>query len=485
LTLSDAVLLAMRFNTNVQSEDLQRLIDRMTLATAEWGYGIQYSLTATVSYNRPVSAGVPTYSENDSIVPGATLLTPIGTQLSVQMTNPVTNGTGTGRSYNPSVTFSLTQPLLRGAGPSIALAPLYQARNNETINKLTYKNNLMTTVTAVVNAWLSYILAENSLKAQKISLKSSIKTLEQQEAFLKVGRIAPTDLIQFKASVASQRLSLSQQEVSLGQQKRALLITLGLNPDMPVEISDEINFPGPSAPPPLGECIKATFANNIPYQQSLINLKNTEISLHVTEDSARWQLNLTAARTQGPGPNPGLIQLTNGRYSDTTYALSLSIPIDDVGLNNTVSQARISLHQQKIALEQNRLQLKSTVINAWNTVISQREQIKQANEAVRLAKNSLDIAETKLRFGKVTPFEVSTLQTNLLTQQLSAINVQISYFDNLATLDQTIGTTLERWKLEFRPDPGISQAMDKADPELPTVPHEMISDIKEIKLTGS
>jgi len=465
LTLQDAVLLAMRFNPSVQSEDLQRLIDRITLETAEWGYAVKYSLDGVATDTRSVSDSIPSYTAAESLTLGATLLTPLGTQLAATSNLPVINSTNNPKTFLPSITFTLTQPLLRGFGPSIALAPLYEAQNTEKVNSLTYKNTLMKAVTSVVNGWLSYIQAQNSLKVQKLSLEGSLRVLKQQDAFLKAGRVAPADLIQFRATVASQRLSLSQQEVSLAQQKRALLITLGLNPDMPVEFVDSIQIPGPQVPPSLNESIQATFDNNPSWLQSKLAIKRAEIALHVTEDSARWQLNLTASRTQGPGfYNPGIPHITNGRFSETVYGLALNIPIDDVGLNNTVSQARIALHKQKIELEQTRRQLESTTINIWQTLISQHAQIKEAEDAVKLASQSLQVAEKKLKYGKSTPFEVSNLQTNQTTQEISAINVKISYISNLATLDEAIGYTLTRWGLVFRPDPGKSKALDIPDP---------------------
>ena len=60
-----------------------------------------------------------------------------------------------------------------------------------------------------------------------------------------------------------------------------------------------------------------------------------------------------------------------------------------------------------------------------------------------------DYANAKLKYGKVSAFEASTLQTNLLTAQVSYINTMTAYVTNLATLDQTIGITLDRWHVKL------------------------------------
>jgi len=458
LTLHDAILLAMRLNPNVQNAGLQRVIDRINLSAANWQYAVQYSLTGSANYAKNISDGQKT-SEFDAqnIVPQAQLLTPIGTVFNLQMANNLNHIAGNARYYNPAIKFSLTQPLLRGAGRDVVLAPLHLAENQEIIQQLAYKNVLMQSITDVISAWLSLIQLQNSLEVQKLALQNSKDTLQQQKAFWRAGRIAKTDLVQFRATVANQELLLAQQIISIGQQKRALLIALGLNPDLSIKISNSL--PPNNKLPTLAASIQAALINNIGYQQAKLTLKQAEINLLTAKDNARWQLDLTASHTEGGGsggaPNSGFNSLANGRNRSSEVGLTLNIPIDNLQLKQAVVQAGVGLQQQKITLQENQRELTSAVINTWNMVNSQKQQIEQAHQSVMLARDSLNIAQTKLKFGKVTPFEVSTLQTNLTQQEISEINVKISYVSNLAQLDQITGNTLTRWDLKISPLMGI------------------------------
>ncbi|MDX1900495.1 MAG: TolC family protein [Gammaproteobacteria bacterium] len=457
LTLRDAILLAMRFNPNIQSADLQRVVDRINLEAAQWAFQVQYNVTGSATYANGVTNGVGGESDTETIGPQATLLTPIGTQLGVQLAPTWSHTAGQSRYFNPTLQLNLTQPLLRGSRPDVVLAPLHTAENQEMIARLTFKNNLMQSVTDVISAWLSLIQAQNSLKVQRLSLDNSLATLNQQKAFLHAGRIAPTDLVQFDATVANQQLLLEQQDIAVGQQQRQLLITLGLNPDLPIHISNDLTLPGKTFPT-LDESIQTALKNNVQYRQAEMTLRQNEISVLTAEDNARWQLNLTATRTfGGPGlsSSSGFNGLFNGSNDNLSVGLNLTVPIDNLSLKQAVVQAKIGLRQQKIAIEQAKRQLTSDVINTWNTVNSQKKQIDQARTAVELARQSLKIAETKLKFGKVTPFEVSTLQSNLTTQEITYINVKIGYVNNLARLDQMIGETLDRWGLRLRSEDRI------------------------------
>ncbi len=452
ITLAEAVVLALRYNPNVQVEDFQRILDKFSLLVAEWQFDIHYNLTGAANYVHSVSSGFRSESDTQAITPGASLLIPLGTQFSLQMVNPLSHSAPNARFYNPSLVFNLTQPLLQGFGPEITLAPLHIAENQELINRLTMQNTVMGTITTIISQYVSLVQAKYSIKVQKISLQNSIDTLNEQKAFLKVGRIPASDLVQFEASVASQQLSLEQQEVVYLQQQRELLVTLGIDPTLSLQISDNVHLPTENIPT-LSECIDMALANNVTYQQQVINIRNTRINLEVAADNQRPTLNLTVGQTQGGGsggaPNSGIPSLFNGNNSNTTVGLALTVPIDDLSLQQSYLQAKVGLKQAEIVLSETKRQVINDVTNAFYVLQNQKQQITQAELSVKLAQQTLDIANAKLKYGKVSPFEASTLQTNLLTAQISYISTLAAYETNLAALDQILGNTLNRWHVRL------------------------------------
>lgn len=454
INLRESILIALRYNPTVESGEIQRIIDKFTLRVAFWSYELHYTLTGTANYNFTVANGTKSESDTQAIVaPAVSLLTPIGTTVTATMTNPLAHVVPGARYYNPGLVVGITQPLLQGFGSDIALSPLRQAEYTEILNRLTLQNTVMTTITSVITQYVALAQAENGLIVQRLSLDNSIATLRQQEAMLKAGRVAEADLVQFQATVASQQLSIEQQEVSLLQTRQALLSTLGIDPSTPITTTKQVRIENDLLPT-LKECIRQALLNNIAYQQGLIGLRVSKINLALAADQQRWTLNLTAARTQGAGaggkPNSGIRSLFNGEDYGTSVGLALTVPIDDLALQKTLVQAKVSLRQQYIALAALKRQTVNNVINAYNTVLSQKEQITQAKIAVELAQQSLDVALAKLKYGRVTPFEVSTLQTTLVTTQLSYINTVSIYVTNLAALDQIIGYTLDRWQVKIK-----------------------------------
>lgn len=454
LTLRESIFIALRYNPVVESGEIQRIIEKFNLRVAFWNYELKYALTGTAAYNFNVSNGTKSESDSQTVVaPAVSLLTPLGGTVTAAMTNPLTHTASAPRFYNPGLAVAITQPLLRGFGPDIALSPLRLAEYTELLNRLTLQNTVMSTITTVISQYAALAQAENSLIVQRLSLQNSIATLKQQEAMLKAGRVAEADLVQFQATVASQQLSIEQQEVSLIQTRLALLSTLGIDPTTYIATTKKVKIEN-DVLPTLKECLRMALLNNISYQQELINLRVSKINLALATDAQRWQLDLVASRRQGGGsggaPNSGIPSLFNGSNYGTTVGLSLTVPINDLSLQRTLVQAKVGLRQEYIRLAALKRQTVNNVINAYNTVLSQKEQITQAKIAVELAQQSLDVALAKLKYGRVTPFEVSTLQTTLTTQQISYINTIATYVTNLAALDQIIGYTLDRWHVKIK-----------------------------------
>lgn len=452
MTLKEAILLSLRFNPSVQTGELQRVLDKYTLRVAQWAFEPQYSLTGSATYAHGTSNGVKSESDSENLTPGASILTPIGTKLSVQSPNTLSHTANNASYYNPAVTFSLTQPLLQGSGSDVVLGPLHNAEYTAQIAALNFKNTVITGVTNVISQYALVANAQLSIKTSKLSLENANATLKQQEAYLKIGRIAPADLSQSQATVASQLLSLQQQEVSLLQQKKQLLVTLGIDPNLPFSVTDEVKFD--DTLPSLNECVRLGLENNITYLNAVTAVKQAKITLLLAQDQQRWVLNLTASRTQGAGtggsPNSGLSSLTNGNNNNTSVALNLTVPIDNLTLKQTLATAKVGLDNANINLETQKRSVVNSVTTAYNTVINQKQQIKQAETSVMFAQQTLDTAQVKLKYGKVSAFEVSTLQNNLLTAQIAYINTVTAYYTNLATLDQTMGTTLDRWKIQLK-----------------------------------
>ena len=450
MTLREAILLSIRYNPDIQSADLQRIVDKYNLRRAQFEFEIQYALKGNATYTNSVINGIRSESDTQNLTHTASLLGPYGTTIQTNISNPVTHTAGSSRFYNPSAGVIVTQPLLRGFGPRVTLIPLYNAEDQELINRLSLKGTAISQITNVINQYIFTVQALNTLKAQQASLKQVEKDLQQAKLMVQAGKKGSADLIQFEANLSTQKLSLQQQEIALFQAKAQLLLLIGIEPTTEINVTETVPEIIKKLPS-LEESICTALSNNVSYQQALINIRTLKRNVTLARDNIRPQLNLFASQTRGGGfgglPDGGPESLINGRNYSWQVGLTLDIPISTLPQEQAIASAKVGLQQAQINLAALK---RETIINvkiAYKTLVSQKLQVAQASQAIKLAQQNYDISKIKLQYGKTTAFEVSTLQTSLTTAVINYVNTFASYVTSQANFDSILGTTTDRWNL--------------------------------------
>lgn len=448
LTLNDAVLIALRSNPDVQSGEIQRTLDKFNLKVAEYAFQWQFGITSTVNYATQKFAGEESGTSKQFLIsPTASITTPLGTQFSLQGNAIKTT------NYNPGITASIIQPLLQGFGPAVTLAPLYNAYDQETINKLSLKNTIMTTITGVITDYRSLVEAENNLTSVQLGLKNYEDTVKQNQALIAAGSMAPSDLVEAQAQVATQKVSVQAAINSVIQAKQTLLVAMGLDPNTPINVPEDIVIKNQPIPD-IQKSVALALANDPTYQSQLFNLKILGRELVVAHNAQLPTLDIVANASLGngfgPGVNAGTNSIFNGQNTSTNVGLQLNIPIDNLNNQQQEVSAKVALDQGKIALENLKRQITSNVIASVQNIQISLEQAQQAEEALVLNKQTVDIAVAKQKYGRASTFEVVSMAANYNNAMLEDTNDKINYLNALTSYDQIVGTTLEQWHIQIR-----------------------------------
>lgn len=435
LTLRDAIYLAMRYNTTIQSAELQRVLDKFSLIVARNQFYPQVSLTGQALYQ---NGAAPSYNA----LPTVSYLTPYGQQITTGLTQTITSGNTA--AVSTAANLSITQPLLRGFGRHVTLASLYTAQDSEAINQLNFKNSVISQVIAVITAYYQVVQASNSLKVNELALRDEQNTLQQTQAKVKVGKAAPTEGIQQALNIANSQLAISQNQNAAEQSLQTLLGLLGLDPNTTLQVDPKIDYPKPMIPSLL-ESQNIALAHNIGYQSALISYKTLNRNLMLAKDQQKWQLDATANLLQTISGNQN-----SGTLNSQNVTLNLSIPVHDVARQQQLVSAKIALDQAKLNLLQLKRQLLVEVTNAYHNVEFNQRQQALAESTVQLAEQNLAVTKLKFNYGKATSFELTSSQTALTNARVAFISQQIQYITAVEALFQTLGTTLERWDMTLK-----------------------------------
>ena len=449
LTLEDAVLLSLRYNPNVINARMTRTIDRFNLRVSENQFELQYALSGSAQYNATTTSGITTDSSSYTLNPQVSLTLPIGTKLSTTLSNRYNNSNGDHR-YLPTATFSVTQPLLRGAGKTIVQSSLQDAYANNEISKITLKKTLTAQINTTANTFFDLLQAKNNLKIQRLAYNDAKASVAHNKTLIRLGRLAPNDNVQPKSQLFSTQLSVTQAKNNVFNAKQNLLKSIGLmHGQTSIDVTDTITIDHTDIPD-LQQSIQTALTQNLTYQQSRIQLEKEKRSLLRARDNMRWKLDLTATATLGSDTTTGFSNITNGENHTHNVGLNLTIPVRDLSLQQSLLQTSIALKKNTLLLQQERRDLILAVRNAINQLSNQKQQMIQATQAEKLAERSLALEKQKVNYGLSTALNVATLRTTLVNARINKINSQIGFLKAQMVYLELIGETLNTWDIKVR-----------------------------------
>lgn len=451
LTIREAILLALRYNPNIQNAELDRIIQRYQLRLAHNEFELQYALGASGAVQKSTFNGVGTSTTNTFLAsPELALKTKLGTKGSLGIDNNV----GANNSFNPVLNLSVTQPLLRGFGPSVNETGLLDAIDNEWINKLSLQQSVVDQITQVILAYRSLILSGNNLQNQRLQLKEARKSFEINEKKIEAGQLEPTGNIQQSYQIESLSLLVEQGENDFKTASQDLLQTIGLDPDMHLSVPSDVTLKETTVPD-LQQSIEIALNHNVHYLAQKMALRADERAYKVAKNQQLWQLDLAGNIQSGTvndvtGTNSGVRGIYNGNNVTESARLTLTVPLNDIGRRSQLISAKVRLEKDRINLIAAKRALITNITNIINNIQSLAKRYELAKKQVKLAEQSYALEKKKQQAGISSALDVNNTQNQLIQAQSGLIGAKIAYLNQLSALQRTLGTTLDYWQIKLR-----------------------------------
>ncbi|HAT1720774.1 TPA: TolC family protein [Legionella pneumophila] len=451
LTIREAILLALRYNPNIQNAELDRIIQRYQLRLANNEFELQYALGASGVVQKSTFEGIGSSTNHSFLAsPELDLKTKIGTKASVSIDNNVS----TNNSYNPVLNLSITQPLLRGFGKSANEAKLLDAIDKEWLNKLSLQQSVMDQITQVITAYRALILSGNNLENQRLQLEEARKSYRINEKKIAAGQLEPTGNIQQSYQIESLSLMVEQGENDFKLASQELLQMIGLDPDLHISVPSDVTIKEIIVPD-LQESIAIALSRNTQYLAQKMALRADERAYTVAKNQQLWQLDL-AGTVQGgavndvTGTSSGLSSIYNGNNITEAARVTLTIPLNDIGRRSQLINAKVQLEKDKINLIAAKRALITSVTNTINNIQSLAKRYELAQKQVKLAEQSYALEKKKQQAGISSALDVNNTQNQLIQAQSGLIGAKIAYLNQLSALQRILGTTLDYWQIKLR-----------------------------------
>lgn len=429
-----------------------------------------------------------TFTYDQGFLPGEELKVTFNNTRSTSNANSVF-----GNFYSPALTTTfnaqITQHLLQGFGWAVNGRFIAITKNNRRITDSAFRAQLLYSIDQIENIYWGLVGAYQDEKAKEGALKQSTQLLADDRRQLQIGTLAPLDVVNAKAQVASDRQALTTSKTKLEYQQLIIKQAIARNLDdpifavAPVIPTDRVSLEQTSEEQKsVAELVQEAYANSPDVEQAQLQLKNQEITLKSVKNALLPVLDVYGfygAEAIGGAKNPllpcGVNPIlgydpckhgvpNNGNPisygSVITNLFNSSGPDKGVGFNFTVplrnrqaqaqeARAQIEYRQSQMRLQQLYVQLKMQVTNQLYALQNDRAQVQSAEASENYAVQSLDAEQKKYRLGASTTANVLSQTRNYETAEDNLIAARITYAVDRAALSRLVADTLDKYGISI------------------------------------
>jgi len=459
LSVDDCVRLALEKNFTVQ-------IQRFTVANARDSLEIAkatFDPTVALTSSRNFSQSSSTNSQlNGAPAPVSdTTNTRLGVTQEIATGGTVTVSTNLDRSssnssfnilnpaYSGNVTLAVSQPLLQGAGPSIARAAVERSQIGVTVANLNFQAQVLNVIQSTENAYYSLVYASEQYKVYQLSLDLAQKLLDEAQEKKRVGTATDVDVLQAQVGVATARRNVLQALQSLRDGNDALLALVGqFQLDQTVVTAGFDSFSGGI---PLVTSVYDTAINHQPdYLAAKIAIEQSQIDVRVAK--SQRQPNLSVGGAVGYS---GLDSSASSVYQDIPKGdsylwqvnVALSFPWKFRGDTARYHQALNALAQQQTSLRQLEQNILVQVRSAVRSVETNSEGVKIAAVAADYSSKQYDLERARFDAGLATSRDVLQTQSDLENARVAELQARVTLQNSISALHRLEGSSFERYHL--------------------------------------
>ncbi|MDP2318510.1 MAG: TolC family protein [Acidobacteriota bacterium] len=469
MSIDDAVATAIEQNLDLQVQRYNPQLQDLSTDQFKAAYTPNFVSTVSTSDSTQPSTNILSGGTASGITTGQTLfnfgvasLTNwYGGNYDVRWNNGRNTTNNQFSTFNPQLNSSLsatyTQPLLRNFKIDGTRQQLLVSQKNKEISDVQLQQSVSVTVRNVRNAYYDLTYALGNLAVQRQSLDLAQQSLKDNRARVEIGTMAPLDIVQAEAEVATREESVILAEAAIDRAQDTLR-ALVFNPSSAdfwsarIEPTETVTFQ------PTTVDIEGAVRNALGQRTDVVNArKNLEIndvniryfrnqSLPDVTASVNYNaratggLQVSRARDPITGlPTGDIISSVEQSYFNTlgktfsgdfpgwTLQVDLAYPIGKSTQEVQLARARLQNTQAERQIQSLELQVATQVREYGRQVQTNAKRVDATRSSRVLAERRLEAEEKKYQAGMTSSFFVLQAQRDLNVARNSELLALIEY----------------------------------------------------------
>jgi outer membrane protein TolC len=415
--------------------------------------------------------------DSNSLNLGLSQLNRVGGTFEFDMTNTRSESNSTFSTLNPRfrVDLDLTyrQPLMRDMGKLATARNLIIATNNLDVSRETFEQQVIEVARTVgLNYWtLVEAIQQESVALESLRLAEQLH--EQNKVKVDVGTMAPLELVQSEAGMATRRDEYIRAQIDVGNAEDDLREVLNI----PNGQLWDVNII-PQTPPDItrieidvADAMASALENRPEIRSKRLQNQNLQVDSEYFANQKKPRLDLSTTYGwnglggdvternfftgeilfEAPGGySDALQQVVDREFEGWNWALNLSVPIQNRAGKARHTIAQVAQERGDAELNQLALQISTEVRKAARGVTTAEALVDSTRVSRRLEEANLEAEQKRWENGMSTSFQVLQIQEDLATARSNAVKAEtgyrkalIDFYRSIGTLDDVAGIQLQ------------------------------------------
>jgi len=369
-------------------------------------------------------------------------------------------------SYRIDMDLTFIQPLLRNRGKLATNRNLLIAQTNRSISRETFELQVTGVILNVEAAYwnLAESIAQFGVAEESLDLAKQLH--EQNIIRVEVGTLAPLELIQSEAGVASRELDIIRARAAIGDRSDVLRQLMNLERDadrwdLPITpTSDPFEQPETVG---LDEAIEIALEKRPEIRQQQLALDNRQVDVDYFKNQRQARLDFAGTYglngvggdiTDPEFPSDGdyldaMDQILNADFDGWRVALNFAFPVQNRTAKANSAIAEVNYDRTLAVQKEVELGVITEVRRVARALEASLEAVQSAEVSRRLEERNYEAEQKRYDNGMSTSFQVLRIQEDLTQARSRYVDAVSAYRRALALHYQSIGMLIEESGVEI------------------------------------
>jgi outer membrane protein TolC len=469
LTLEDAVKRAMDNNVDIAVQRYSPQDSELAIKQAKGAY--DPLLTSTVNFSSSTEPASNAFSGGETVETDTTIwdfgafqYLPTGGNLRLDFNNNKTDTNNVFASFNPSfgssLNANLAQPLLRDFKIDFNRRQIMVAKKNREISDVDFRQTVVNTLANVKNLYYDLLYSIDNLEAQRKSLALAERFLEENQIKVRVGTLAPLDVVAAESEKASREEAVILAEAALLDAEDALKRAIFPDNNPATWATKVVPVDRPTAEPvavDLPAAINRALAGRTDVVSARKSLEVDEIDVKFTRNQTLPAFDLIAGYgasgvggtfLERDGLGGPVISTIPGGYGDAVSSVfnnefptwivgvNFSYPILNRTAKAASARAQVARDESVARLQRLEMQVTAEVRAAARAVETNIKRVESTRAARILQERRLDAETKKFGAGMSTNFLVTQSQRDLAVAEVAELRAIADYRRSLVDFER-------------------------------------------------